>query len=145
MVQALDKISYILVFLNQQLQITMTSAILSNLAETYPEVLTNPESILGPNHPKVLEFWIYIEGLSADEKKAIADHYWTLDYNERESASNAARDAAEEVVGVKFRTEALYAARDVTGWFIFSYATLELIGDVENMVTYDLIMSHKNS
>jgi hypothetical protein len=49
----------------------MTSAILSNLAETYPEVLTNSESILGPNHLKVLEFWRHIEGLSADEKKQL--------------------------------------------------------------------------
>jgi hypothetical protein len=49
----------------------MTSTILTKLAKSYPQVLTNPESVLGPNSPKVLEFWRHIEGLSADEKKQL--------------------------------------------------------------------------
>jgi hypothetical protein len=121
----------------------MTSVILSKLAEIYPEVLTEPQKILGPNAPKVLEFWRHIDGLSADEK--MNDRYRALNCNVRVSAKIAAMDAARDVVGEEFRCGAFDAAYDVTGRWVFGYATCELIGDVKNKVAYDLIMSHKNS
>ena len=121
----------------------MTSAILTKLAETYPEVLTAPQTILGPNHSKVLEFWRHIDGLSDQEKEAISDRYLALDEDVRDCAFFAACDAAEEVVGLDFRYAAWLAAWNVTGRGVFSFATYELVGNVENKVAYDLIMSHK--
>jgi hypothetical protein len=123
----------------------MTSAILSNLAETYPEVLTNPESVLGPNSPKVLEFWRHIDGLSDQEKEEMDVLYWALDFNVHDSAIFAAMDAADEVVGWKFRIDAWWAAYDVTGKGVYGDATVELIGDVKNKVAYNVIMSYKES
>jgi hypothetical protein len=121
----------------------MTSAILTKLAETYPEVLTEPQKILGPNHSKVLEFWRHIDGLSKQDKEKMNDRYRALDEEVRDSAVDAAIDAAKEVVGLKFKCEAWWAALSVTGKGVFSYATDEIIGNVENKVLYDLIMSHK--
>jgi hypothetical protein len=123
----------------------MTSAILSKLANWYPEVLTNPESILGPNHPKVLEFWIYIDGLSEDKQNEMEKLYLALDSKVLNSALIAASNAAEEVVGEEFSDAAWDAAIIVTGWGVFGDATYELIGNVDNKVAYDLIMSHKKS
>jgi hypothetical protein len=122
----------------------MISAILTKFAETYPEVLTNPESVLGPNAPKVLEFWRHIDGLSKQEKKEINDRYCALDDYVRWSAIDAAYVAAIEVVGREFSNEAWTATLNVTGCeLVFSWATEELIGNVENKVFYDLIMSYK--
>jgi hypothetical protein len=126
-------------------QNTRPSKILSNLSKKYSNVLKNPQSILGPNHLKVLEFWRFLDSLSDQDKKEISDCYLALDYTVRDCAWIAAKNAATEVIGEEFRAGALYAAQYVTGWWVFGYATLELIGDVENMVTYDLIMSYKNS
>jgi hypothetical protein len=126
-------------------QNTRPPKILSNLSKKYSNVLKNPQSILGPNHLKVLDFWIYLDTLSVLEMKEIANRYEALDENMRDSAFVAARDAAKEVVGVEFRHNAWCAAYDVTGWALFGYATLELIGDVKNKVVYDLIMSYKKS
>jgi hypothetical protein len=92
-----------------------------------PDVLTNPGKYLGPNWEDVLNFWIYVDGLSDKEKEAIADRYYALDDDVRESARDAARDAATEVVGEKFRNAAWDAADVVTGWWVFGYATWELI------------------
>jgi hypothetical protein len=93
-----------------------------------PDVLTNPEKYLGPNWEDVLNFWIYLDTLSDEEKKKMYDRYQTLEYTVRWFASNAARDAADEVVGKKFSDAAWCAACDVTGRWVFAYATLELIG-----------------
>ncbi len=117
----------------------MTSAILTKLAETYPEVLTEPQKILGPNYLNVFEFWKHIEGLSDKEKGEMAQSYYALDEEVRWSAFDAAYDASVEVVGKKFSD----AAWCVTGWGAFGFATYELVGNVENKVAYDLIMSHK--
>jgi hypothetical protein len=123
----------------------MTSAILTKLAETYPEILINPQSILGPNYPKVLEFWMHIDGLNDLKKDKIVVRYCDLDYDVRDSARIAARNAATEVIGVRFREAACWAALNVTGWWVFGYATWELVGNVDNKVFYDLIMSYKKS
>jgi hypothetical protein len=111
-----------------------------------PEVLTNPEKYLGPNWKDVLNLWIYVDTLSYEEKKKMEDRYWTLDYTVRESAWIASWDAATEVVGEKFKCEAWCAADVVTGKrAVFGYATYELIGNVDNKVAYNLIVSYKNS
>jgi hypothetical protein len=93
-----------------------------------PDVLTNPGKYLGPNWEDVLNFWIYVDGLSDKEKEAIADRYFALDDDVRDAAIDAVVDAATEVVGEKFRCEAWCAADVVTGWWVFGHATNELIG-----------------
>jgi hypothetical protein len=110
-----------------------------------PDALTNPEKYLGPNYKDVLNFWIYVDGLSDQDKKEMWQLCFALDYTVQESALIAAMDAADEVVGKDFRIAALESAKNVTGWRCFGVATLELIGGVKNKVSYELIMSHKKS
>jgi hypothetical protein len=93
-----------------------------------PAALTNPEKYLGPNWEDVLNFWIYLDTLSAEEKEEMDNHYWDLDDNVRLFAIDDARNAAEEVVGLDFRYAACLAAHDVTRVIVFGYATYELIG-----------------
>jgi hypothetical protein len=92
-----------------------------------PDVLKNPAKYLGPNWEDVLNFWIYVDTLSEQEKEEMRQRYQALNCNVRVSARIASRDAATEVVGEKFSDAAWDAAYDVTGWFIFGDATLELI------------------
>jgi hypothetical protein len=93
-----------------------------------PDVFTNPAKYLGPNWEDVLNFWIYVETLSYEDKEKMWQRYRALDFKVRESARDAARDAAREVVGEKFRNAAWDAADVVTGRRVFGYATWELIG-----------------
>jgi hypothetical protein len=93
-----------------------------------PDALTNPAKYLGPNYQDVLNFWIYVDSLNDEEKEEMRQRYWTLNYRVRWSAIDAARDAAEEVVGLDFRCAAFCAARGVTRGLVFCYATEELIG-----------------
>jgi hypothetical protein len=93
-----------------------------------PDALKNPEKYLGLNYQDVLNFWIYLDTLSYEDKEKMNDRYRALDFKVRESARDAARDAATEVVGEKFRCEAWCAADVVTGWWVFGDATWELIG-----------------
>jgi hypothetical protein len=123
---------------------TMTSAILTKLSKIYPEVLTEPQKILGPNAPKVLELWRRIDILSEPEMEEIGQRYFALDDYVRNSAWIASRNAAKEVVGREFSGAAWDAVYDVTGRGVFGDATMELIGNVKNKLAYDLIMSHKN-
>jgi hypothetical protein len=92
-----------------------------------PDALTNPANYLGPNWEDVLNFWIYLDTLSDQEKEEMDQRYWALDFNVRESARKASRDVAEEVVGEDFRYAAFCAARGATGWWVFGFATYELI------------------
>jgi hypothetical protein len=94
-----------------------------------PEALTNPEKYLGPNWEDVLNFWIYVDTLSDEERKEMSDRYWELDNVVLDSSYFAARNAAEEVVGEDFRYAAWLAAWFVTGRrVVFGNATEELIG-----------------
>jgi hypothetical protein len=93
-----------------------------------PAALTNPEKYLGPNWEDVLNFWIYVDGLSDKEKGEMAQSYWALDEDVRDCAFFAAMDVAGEVVGNEFRVEAWRASYYVTGCDVFCDATLELIG-----------------
>jgi hypothetical protein len=95
-----------------------------------PDVLTDPGKYLGPNWEDVLNFWIYLEGLSKQEREEMGKRFWDLDDDVRYCAFIASRDAAEEVVGLRFRYAAWCAACDVTGpgrRFVFGCATVELI------------------
>ncbi len=92
-----------------------------------PDALTNPEKYLGPNWEDVLNFWIYVDGLSDEEKYEMDDRFWALDRKVRVSAINTARAAAKEVVGDEFRCEVWRAAWDITGCGAFGGAIYELI------------------
>jgi hypothetical protein len=92
-----------------------------------PDILTNPEKYFGPNWEDVLNFWIYVDTLSEQDKEKMRQRYRDLDNDVRDAAIIAAMDAAAEFVCWEFRTEALYAARGVTGWWVFGNATWELI------------------
>ena len=92
-----------------------------------PRALTNPEDFLGPNWKDVINFWLYVDGLSYDEKLEMNKCYWALDYHVRYSAFNASWVAADKFVGWKVRTAAWSAAYDVTTFVVFGYATYELI------------------
>jgi hypothetical protein len=91
------------------------------------DVLSNPAKYLGPNWENVLNFWIYLDTLSIEERGEMNERYRALDLKVRNSAIFAASVAAGEVVGENFRNAACSAAWDITGWCIFSCATYELI------------------
>jgi hypothetical protein len=92
-----------------------------------PDVLTHPANYLGPNWEDVLNFWIYVDTLSEQEREEMWRRYCALDDNVRWFASNAARAASDEVVCWKFKSAAWDAAAVVTGWWVFGCATWELI------------------
>jgi hypothetical protein len=131
------------------LGISLTHSIFLRVINDYCEgspqdVLSNPEKYLGPNFEQVLDFWIYLDTLSDEEWGEMGQRFWGLDVSVLEYAGITARHAAEVVVGEDFRYEAWRAAVDVTGSrVVFARATVELIGNVEDKVFYDFIMSHK--
>jgi hypothetical protein len=92
-----------------------------------PDVLTDPGKYLGPNWKDVLNFWIYLDTLSVEEKNEISVRYWALGSKVRNSAWIASRNVAIEVVGWEFRIVAWDAALNVTGRVVFGEATEELI------------------
>jgi hypothetical protein len=92
-----------------------------------PRALTNPEDFLGPNWKDVINFWLYVDTLSWDQKRKISDRYWTLDEDVRSSAYDASWDAAKDVVGCVVVNSTWHAAINVASWYIFGYATDELI------------------
>jgi hypothetical protein len=92
-----------------------------------PDALKNPEKYLGPNYKDVLNFWIYLDTLSKQEREEITDRFLALGDNVRIFAENASFCATKEVVGWRFREAAWWAARGATGRWVFGYATYELI------------------
>ena len=90
------------------------------------KVLTHPEDYLGHNWRDVINFWLFIDGLSSDEKRRMRDRYWALNGDVLDSAEDAAWASAKEVVGVKVANVFWYASFDVTR-SIFAGATKELI------------------
>jgi hypothetical protein len=91
-----------------------------------PKALTNPEDYLGPNWEDVINFWLYVDTLSASEKRKMGDRYWDLDYHVLKYASDASWVAAKEVVGMNVKSAAWMAAYYVTS-DVFADATNELI------------------
>jgi hypothetical protein len=90
--------------------------------------LTHPQEYLGLNWNAVINFWLYVDGLSEEEIDKIGKSYWALDYDVLKSAEDAAWDSSEEVVGWKVRSAAVQAAYSVSDRFIFYWVTIELIG-----------------
>ncbi len=77
------------------------------------DVLTNPKKYIGKNYRAVLNFWWFMDGLTADQWKEVARRYRALDYAAGSAAWYAARDAARDAA-----------------WS----ATWELIGGIDNPV-----------
>jgi hypothetical protein len=92
-----------------------------------PKALTNPEDYLGPNWKEILNFWLYADGLSEEERVKIGERYWDLDEDVRNSSVNSAINATSEVVLLSVRSAAWNATLVVTYAYIFSFATDELI------------------
>jgi len=90
-----------------------------------PEALTNPQDFLGPNYETVLNFWKWIDSLSVEQWKVVADHYHNLD----PAARYATRAAAGYAAGYAAWVAAGDAAGDAAG-----AAAWELIGGIENQV-----------
>lgn len=124
----------------------MTSKTLFKFAETYPEVLKNPESILGPNHSKVFELWRRIDTFTYQDIREIVGRFDALNPKVQIPAFYSAKNAATEVVDEKFEFAAWLAAYVVTGGeAVFGYATEELIGGIENPIFYTLIKEYQKS
>jgi hypothetical protein len=92
-----------------------------------PKARTNPEDFLGPNWEDVINFWLYIDGLSGEEMERMDDRYWASDYDVLDSFRGAAEVAAEEVVGWKVGNAAWKAVYYASDSGCFSWATYELI------------------
>jgi hypothetical protein len=111
-----------------------------------PKALTNPEDFLGPNWEDVLNFWLYVDTLTDDEKKAMINCYWALDQAGRMSAWDASRVAANEVVGKVVGLEVSRAALNASFKEV-SRATLNASFDVTRLIfghaTNELISHHK--
>ena len=92
-----------------------------------PRALTNPEDYLGPNWEDVINFWLYVDTLSVEERGNIQLLFFNLDYATLETALHAATDASAEVVGGKVGLAAWDASNNVANW-VFGWITYELLG-----------------
>jgi hypothetical protein len=92
-----------------------------------PKALTNPEDYLGPNWEDVINFWLYVDTLSWDEKKAMGDKYWDLDFGSREYAWNAAWSSAGGCAGWDVLNASYATTFGVTSRIVFGRAIVELI------------------
>ncbi len=50
-------------------------------------VLDHPEAYLGPNYRDLLNFWLYWESLSFEQKNVYWNRYWVLDEETRKLSS----------------------------------------------------------
>lgn len=123
------------------------SSVLKKFTDTFPEVLTTPTKYLGSNFQAVLDFWFYLDSLSKQEQVEISYCLYDLmlDHQSFLLAIDTALDSAKEVFGWSYSTIAGQAIKSSIGFesYLFLYATCELIGDVENKVFYNLVMSQK--
>jgi hypothetical protein len=83
--------------------------------------LKSPELYLGPNWKDVLNFWIYLDTLSREERKIISNRFDNLE--ELGRLTSITLKAAEYTIGVKYVDAAWSAPRS----FASAYATLDLI------------------
>jgi hypothetical protein len=106
------------------------------------DVLTRPQDFLGPNWEKVLAFWFFIDYLSEEEKNKIIESYQLLSVYLRRSIESSAVGAAISVVCYDYEIAAYMAAYHTANGkeFVFSWASLELIGNDPNKLCYSLIM-----
>jgi hypothetical protein len=118
-----------------------------------PEALTNPENFLGPNYETVLNFWKWIDSLSVEQWKVVADRYRNLDDAARSAAWNAARyaawsaarSAAWDAAGSAAWSAAGSAARDAArsaAWDVSRSAAGYAAWSAARDATYELIGMH---
>jgi hypothetical protein len=97
-----------------------------------PDVYNNPEKHLGPNYEAVLNFWWYLESLTAEQLLELEEKY-VLNYDQYNRRYDALVDYVEGILGYSRRSIATYASRshvdDIIGRFpnIPAPVTLELI------------------
>jgi hypothetical protein len=97
-----------------------------------PDVYNNPEKYLGPNYASVLNFWWYLESLTAEQLLELEKKYM-LEYAQHNNRYNALVDYVEGILGYSRRNNATHASRshvrDIIGRFpdIPAPVTLELI------------------
>jgi hypothetical protein len=96
-----------------------------------PEALTSPQDFLGPNYETVLNFWWFMDSLTANQWNEVARRYRALDYAAWYAAGSAARNAARDAARDAAWDAAGSAAWDAA-WSAAGYAarnaTYELIG-----------------
>jgi hypothetical protein len=111
-----------------------------------PEALTSPQDFLGPNYETVLNFWWFMDGLTADQWNEVARRYRALDSAARNAAGSAARDAAGSAARSAARdaagSAAWYAAGDAAGysardaaWYAAWYAARDATWELMSMHT----------
>jgi hypothetical protein len=101
------------------------------------DVLTTPEEFLGENFEAVLNFWLILDDLSKEQLSVVNERYddfYNENYSDWLKAINLAYAASEEVVGEHYIYEAECAAFAVTKSWAAYWATIEVIGGVENPI-----------
>lgn len=97
------------------------------------EALNNPKKYLGPHYKKVLDFWNKIDKISAEQFIVIKKRY--SECNAKEHQEISALDASRKVVGENYVNGAGWnVAHNIPKSWVVYYATLEIIGNVENPV-----------
>jgi hypothetical protein len=91
------------------MKISNTQQALSNRLNN-TEVLTNPESFLGPNWETVLRWWLYYESLTDEQWRELVRRYWAIDDYTRDRAYDLARNVVVEVIGEANRLAVLFIA-----------------------------------
>jgi hypothetical protein len=112
------------------------------------EVLSNPEKYLGPNWVKVLDFWVYLDTLTEEQLKAVAHRGNALGYDGWSFAGDKVRGVVKASTKY-FSYSGVAAYICIYNRFYYAreeaeFATLELIGGVENPVFVPLFYNHEN-
>jgi hypothetical protein len=104
-------------------------------------VLEYPERFLGPNWKNVLNFWIYLDTLSAEDTDIIHMRYLVLGEDAIVYAENHDWKAARDTIGFTYAD----ATCHITFTFPSIYTTLELIGshNLEYLTFLPLFLKHK--
>jgi hypothetical protein len=99
------------------------------------------QDFLGPNYEEVLEFWVFVDTLTKEDKNRKQSLYADLDYSSQMNAWHSAIRAADKVVspGSSHIQNVLSSVNPEVRWRVFEVASLELMGNVKNKVAYDLI------
>lgn len=101
------------------------------------EAINHPQTILGLNAEKVLEFWLILDKLSKEQLEVVEKRYQTLhneDWFKWSEASDLACKASRKIINYSYDIEASHAAYNNTNSFAALYATCEIIGGVESPV-----------
>jgi hypothetical protein len=97
-----------------------------------PDAYNNPKKHLGPNYEAVLNFWWYLESLTAEQLLEL-EHKYMLEYVQHNNRYSTLADYAEGILGYSRRSIATNVSRshvrNIIGGFpkIPAPVTLELI------------------